>query len=205
MKGEPHTTDSVATRALEVIKAKGSVRTREIAQAINEEPKIVSAALTYHVRAGTLVSCIVQVPGQPPQNEYRLSTAPGAYNPLRAMSRGEYSPPAPEHRVSPPAPSKLHLNAEAAARAKEESAPASAASSPAQPAIDEQSRRRPALGSCTAFRCTLSSDGRMSIALRDGTVVVLDSEEARTLIDFIRAPGDARDARLPAFLARQAV
>lgn len=65
---------SKTQRVLDYIKAQGAARTDDIRAHLNDPKCSISAMLDAYVKDGTLISCLVERPGQKPCNEYRLST-----------------------------------------------------------------------------------------------------------------------------------
>jgi hypothetical protein len=117
--------DSVATKAIELIRIRGTVRSSWLAEQFGLSQSTISGSLAYYVARGVLVTCKVLRGASPgTENEYRLSAA-GPRTAIEqdvAASRGSGKtlvvPSGPVPRAAVNAPSRLALDAQEGRAAK---------------------------------------------------------------------------------------
>jgi len=111
--------DSVATKAIELIRNRGTARSSWLAEQLGLSPSTISGSLVNHVARGVLVTCKVSRGTSPgTENEYRLSAAgprTAIEQDMAASRRGADKSlvvqAGPVPRAAVKAPSRLELDA----------------------------------------------------------------------------------------------
>lgn len=164
---------SAAEAAIEYLRKKGgAARSGEIAAAIGVEAKSLMASLAAAVEHGVLMACDVQVPGAPPQKEYRLSGG-GKPAPWRE----------PKPATLSPGPSPADGSGERKAARRRPAIVAMRPSAPASSADGRLARLGHPPGS--GMRFGVFSDGTLEIVLTDGQRIEIAAPEARRLIEYL--------------------
>ena len=87
--------DSLADRALALIKKRGTMRSNQLAGGLGSDEAAVDVALAPHCASGELVRCSVTLIGKGAVNEYRISAA----GPRKADDSDQKKPPTPPEAV----------------------------------------------------------------------------------------------------------
>ncbi len=198
---------SAAEAAVEYLRKKGGpARSGEIAKAIGIESKGIAASLSAVVENGVLVVCDVQVPGSPPQKEYRLSgggkpiawrepkparapvaaeAAPPAEKPARKARKPRKAPkPAPAHPRGPKVTGRLLTAAAKVQRKTAKRLPVTEVPWKAeQPVAGSLARLGHPRG--TGLRFGVFNDGTLEIVLADGQRVEIAAPDARRLVEYL--------------------
>ena len=213
---------SRAHRAIELIGQQGAVRSTSLAEQLGISCSALSALLNPYCDDGTLVACKVEKPGTRPENEYRLGLA-GAGHRMAPVPAAHQGGAPVVRRPTIDAPSRLHLDAEAA-RQRTESKPAPvvpaksvAAAPPVATAAPEPSAVVPvpaalpaAAPSAERFRVALASDATLILWIPgQAQPVDLPPEHTRALVDYLRkldalSGAIGAEGDMPGFLMRQA-
>jgi hypothetical protein len=85
---------SIADRAIKLIKARGRMRTSELAKALSVPATSIGSSLKWHSENGTLITCKVAIPGSKDQIEYRLSASGSPTNHFTVLD-SQRTPPRP--------------------------------------------------------------------------------------------------------------
>lgn len=190
---------SAAEAAVEYLRKKGGpARSGEIAEAIGIESKGIAASLAAAVENGVLIACDVQVPGAPPQKEYRLSAGgkPAPFTigrakvlaaPRRKDEAQEAAKPARKPRKTPK-PAPAHPHDESRPRAVEVGVmhkPAPVMHKAAAKSLPVTEVPWKAEQPTPAFRCGLFNSGHLELILRDGSRIELPPEDTRELCGYL--------------------
>lgn len=190
-----------AERAIKLLKERGALRTRGIADALGLPIADVGVYMRKLEEAGAVVSCEVAVPGTPPQKEWRLSAGGkpvpftiGRAKVLAASPRKteaqEAAKPAPKPRKAPK-PAPAHPRGARRIKAVRQVQRNTAKRLPV--AEVPWKEERPAAGSLarlghppgTGLRFGVFSDGTLEIVLADGQRVEIAAPDARRLVEYL--------------------
>lgn len=159
--------------ALAYIREHGTARAKQIAAHLDSPVNSAAVLLKPYVDNGTLISCVVTVPGENPQTEYRFS-ARGPVTVANAEAAGSL--------VRTPQPGIGRTKAMPAAKQEPASEP------PAPPAATAPEAAVPAWPGPRLrrihFSCALYGDGKLIIE-RDSLRMELSAWEAQTIADLL--------------------
>lgn len=187
--------ESVAQRAIALIREHGALRSTAIAEKLGVSSAVIASSLAGQCKNGTLISCKVELPSGPSQNEYRLS-ASGPAKSFRtdpAARKPPTLPPPPDATATAPKPRKAKKPKKDLVKQRRVSASKSrrSASIPRSKATRKKARksiavvqRKPTSALVPAgHRWALTSDGAFILM---GTATEIPRPAARSLVEFIR-------------------
>lgn len=166
-------------RAIDFIRRRSGARQVEIGAHIDALPSNVRVMLRPYVDSGLLVTCRVQVPGTPPQTEYRMAAGgrkPDAAVIAQAEEAARKGVVEPEDDADIIAPIEAkRVEGEVQVRGAQ-----------ARPKPDAASIA-PKSVEATAFHCALLLDGTLRIHSAAGALV-LNKRDTETLLRFLGSP-----------------